>query len=112
MHITSGLIPLLASAVGITAAPTTLHSVARAVPDINEVARNPAPIDDRVNWDDHGKPTLGDISHLSQDGIKKLKELIKHLLGGRAVADADSIIVERSVPDFHHPAKNPVEIRP
>ncbi|KAI4639470.1 hypothetical protein J4E93_009299 [Alternaria ventricosa] len=82
MHATIALLPLLAFAMGIAAAPAPLHPVARAVPDINEVARNPAPIDHHVGWDDHGKPTLGDISHLSPEDIKKLKDLIKHLLGG------------------------------
>jgi hypothetical protein len=97
---------------GTAAAPTTLHSVTRAVPDINEVARNPAPIDDRVDWDDHGKPALGDTSHLSSDDLKKLKEVIKQLLSGRAVADAESIVIDRTTPNFHRSAKNPVEIRP
>jgi len=82
MHATIALLPLLAFAMGIAAAPAPLHPVARAVPDISEVARNPAPIDHHVGWDDHGKPTLGDISHLSPEDIKKLKDLIKHLLGG------------------------------
>ena len=112
MYATTTLFSLLNFAMGIAAAPTPLHAVARAVPDVNEVARNPAPIDDRVEWNDHGTPTLGDISHLSPDDLKKLKELIKHLLGGRAVADAESIVVDRSIPDLHDPAKNPVEIRP
>ncbi|KAG9191680.1 hypothetical protein G6011_10414 [Alternaria panax] len=111
MHITAVSIPLLAFTIGITAASIPPHSVARAIPDVNEVARNPAPIDDRVNWDDHGKPTLGNISHLSPDDLKKLKEIIKHLLGGRAVA-AESVVVHRSIPDFHDPTKKPVEIRP
>jgi hypothetical protein len=98
---------------GTAAVPTTLHSVARAVPDINEVARNPAPIDDRVDWDDHGKPALGDTNDLSSDDLKKLKELMKQLLSGRAVDDdAESIVVDRTTPNFHHSAKNPVEIRP
>jgi hypothetical protein len=112
MHATTALLPLLAFAMGIAAAPKPLQSIARAVPDINEIARNPAPIDDRVDWDDHGKPTLGDISHLRPDDLKKLKELIKHLLGDRAAADAKNIVVDRSTPDLHHPAKNPVEINP
>ena len=94
MHATTVLLPLLAFAMGIAAAPTPLYSVARAVPDINDVARNPAPIDDRVDWDDHGKPTLGDISHLNHEDLKELKELIKHLLGGRTVSDAESTIVD------------------
>ena len=102
MHITTGLIPLLASAVGITAAPTTLHSVARAVPDINEVARNPAPIDHRVGWDDHGKPTLGDVSHMDPGELKKLQELIKHLLDDKFATDADSFVVDSSSSDVHH----------
>jgi hypothetical protein len=101
MHATTVLLPVLAFAMGISAAPKSLRSVARAVPDINEVARNPAPIDHRVGWDDHGKPTLGDIGHMDPEELKKLQELIKHLLGGRAVADAESIVVDRSSSDVH-----------
>lgn len=97
MYTTTAIIPLLAFAMGTAAAPAPLHSAARALPDINEVARNPAPIDHRIGWDDHGKPTLGDITHLSPGDIKKLKDLIKHLLGGRAVVDAEHIVVDRSI---------------
>jgi hypothetical protein len=96
MHATNLLLPLLAFAMGSAAAPTSLHSVARAVPNLNTVARNPAPINHKVHWDEHGKPHLSaDISDVSLKDLKKLKEL-----GGR------------EAPSLHHVAKPPVEIRP
>ena len=100
MHAVSILLPLLAFAMGTAAAPTSLHSIARAVPDINTVARNPAPINHKVHWDNHGKPTLSaDISDVSPEDLEKLKEFIHHLGG-------------RDVPKLHHVAQPPVEIRP
>jgi hypothetical protein len=84
MHATI-LLPFFAFAMGIAAAPTSLHSVARAVPDINTVARNPAPINDKVHWDGHGKPTLSaDLSDISPEDLEKLKEFLHHL-GGRDI---------------------------
>jgi hypothetical protein len=100
MHAANLLLPLLAFAMGSDAAPTSLHSVARAVPDLNTVARNPAPINHKVHWDDHGKPRLSaDISDVSPEDLKKLKEYMHQLSG-------------REVPSLHHKAKPPVEIRP
>ncbi|KAF1832567.1 hypothetical protein BDW02DRAFT_554610 [Decorospora gaudefroyi] len=89
MHATTGLLPLLAFAVGIAAAPMPLHAVVRAVPDINAVIRNPAPINHKVHWD-HGKPTLStDVSHISPEELERLKDYI-YRLGGRDVASIGS----------------------
>jgi hypothetical protein len=46
MHFTTALLPLLAFAATVVAAPTPLHP--RRVPNVHEVIRNPAPIDSRV----------------------------------------------------------------
>jgi hypothetical protein len=100
MHATTVLLPLFAMVMGIAAAPTSLHSVARSVPDLNTVARNPAPINHKVHWDDHGRPSLSaDISDVSPEDVEKLKEFIHHLGG-------------RDIPNLHHVAQPPVEIRP
>lgn len=88
MHAPIALLPLLAFALSISAAPVSRQSVSRAVPDINEVARNPAPIDDRVHWED-GKPSLGDIGHVSWEDLQDLSELIHHLSGEEAVSDIE-----------------------
>ncbi|EUC44348.1 hypothetical protein COCMIDRAFT_98432 [Bipolaris oryzae ATCC 44560] len=78
MHVTITLISLLASVASIFAAPIPTQQVARTVPDISEVARNPAPIDNRIHWED-GKPSLGDTGNVSWEDFRKLKELIHHL---------------------------------
>ena len=100
MHATSVLLPFFALAMGIAAAPTSLRSASRGVPNINTVARNPAPINHKVHWDDHGRPSLStDISDVSPEDVEKLKEFIHHLGG-------------RDIPSLHHAAQPPVEIRP
>jgi len=80
MHATT-LLPLLIFATGIAAAPTLFHSVARAVPNIADVARNPAPINGKVHWE-HGKPYLGDVSDMKPEDREELEEIVHHL-GGR-----------------------------
>lgn len=110
MHATTVLLSLFAFAIGTIAAPMPLHSAARAVPDINEVARNPAPIDNRVHWE-HGKPSLGNISHLSREDLEKLKELIHHLRGGKDARDIENIVVDRSITSVEQPAKGPTGSR-
>ncbi|EOA83833.1 hypothetical protein ACJQWK_00760 [Exserohilum turcicum] len=107
MHPTVALIPFFAFITTISAVPISLHTVARSVPDINQVARNPAPIDGRVNWED-GKPSLGDTSNISKEDLKKLKDLIHHLLGERAAPDVAGIVVDRSIGDVQRPARDPV----
>ena len=73
--------------------------MSRAVPDINEVARNPAPIDDRVHWEG-GKPSLGETGYISWEDRKKLNELIRHLSGERADSEIEnSTVVKRSAED-------------
>ncbi|KAI8938405.1 hypothetical protein NX059_004300 [Plenodomus lindquistii] len=47
MLITIALLPLLAFATGVLAAPPARRPVIRSVPDINMVIRNPMPIDGR-----------------------------------------------------------------
>ena len=47
MHSATALLPLLAFNATVLAAPAPLHSVARGVPNVHEVIRNPAPVDDR-----------------------------------------------------------------
>jgi hypothetical protein len=87
MYATAAILPLLVFAMGIAAAPMPAHSVARAVPDINAVVRNPAPIDDRVDWNDHGEPVIADSACLKDPKERKKLEDLVHHLGGRDVAD-------------------------
>jgi hypothetical protein len=47
MKSTSIILPLMALTVSVLAAPMSSHPVARGVPKLHEVIRNPAPIDDR-----------------------------------------------------------------
>lgn len=110
MHATTVLLSLSAFAMDTAAAPMPLHSAARAVPDINEVARNPAPIDNRVHWE-HGKPSLSDISHLSREDLKNSEELIRHPLGGKDARDIENILVDRSIASVEQPAKGPTDSR-
>jgi len=49
MHSTTALLPLLAFAASVLAAPTPPQLAARAVPNLHEVIRNPAPIDSRLH---------------------------------------------------------------
>ncbi|KAH7549169.1 hypothetical protein BM1_10554 [Bipolaris maydis] len=104
MHAATALISLLVFATSISAAPVSTQAVARAVPDISEVARNPAPIDNRVHWED-GKPSLGDIGNISWEDLRKLKELMHHLSGGNEASNTGTIgEVKTSVKDhgkFH-----------
>ncbi|CAE7174832.1 hypothetical protein CFE70_005224 [Pyrenophora teres f. teres 0-1] len=78
MHATA-LFPLFLLATGIAAAPTTL--LTRAVPNIADVARNPAPINGKVHWE-HGKPYLGDVSDMKPKDRQELEDIVHHL-GGR-----------------------------
>lgn len=48
MHCSTILLPLLAFTTSALAAPTPLGAVVRAVPNLREVIRNPAPIDSRI----------------------------------------------------------------
>jgi hypothetical protein len=48
MHCSTILLPLLAFTASALAAPTPLGAVVRAVPNLREVIRNPAPIDSRI----------------------------------------------------------------
>lgn len=48
MHSTTIFLPLLAFAVGALAVPTPPHSLSRAMPNLHEVIRNPAPVDYRA----------------------------------------------------------------
>ncbi|XP_014552010.1 hypothetical protein COCVIDRAFT_41763 [Bipolaris victoriae FI3] len=80
MHAATAVISLITFVTSICAAPIPTKAAARAVPDISEVARNPAPIDNRVHWED-GKPSLGDADNVSWEDVQKLKELIHHLSG-------------------------------
>jgi hypothetical protein len=48
------LLSLLACAASVLAAPTPLHPVARGVPNLHEVIRNPAPIDHKCDGLDLG----------------------------------------------------------
>lgn len=80
MHATA-LLPLFILATGIAAAPTPLQPVVRAVPNIADVARNPAPINGKVHWE-HGRPYVGDVSDLKPEDREKLEEIVHHL-GGR-----------------------------
>lgn len=85
MYATTAILPLLVFAMSISAAPMPVQSVARAVPDIDTVIRNPAPIDDRVHWNDHGKPVIADYAaDIDPKERKKLEDFV-HRLGGRDV---------------------------
>ncbi|KAI0585562.1 hypothetical protein TUN199_04852 [Pyrenophora tritici-repentis] len=82
MHATA-LFPLFLLATGIAAAPTTL--LARAVPDIADVARNPAPINGKVHWE-NGKPYLGDVSDMKPKDRQELEDIITSIGSGAAVS--------------------------
>ncbi|KAF1946911.1 hypothetical protein EJ02DRAFT_393372 [Clathrospora elynae] len=105
MYATIALLPLLAFVATITASPTPLRSVARAVPDLKAVIRNPTPID--------GRKDINEILELL--GLEAL-DLPSH--SSRATTAIDNIaadpidVVGRAVPALHHIAHNPVEIRP
>jgi hypothetical protein len=49
MHSITALLPLLAFAASILAAPTPLQPVARTVPNLHEVIRNPAPVNEKLH---------------------------------------------------------------
>lgn len=104
MHAATAVISLITFVTSICAAPIPTKAAARAVPDISEVARNPAPIDNRVHWED-GKPSLGDADNVSWEDVQKLKELIHHLSGESEASNPVTIGgVETSVKDhvkFH-----------
>ncbi|USP73548.1 hypothetical protein yc1106_00822 [Curvularia clavata] len=92
MHALTTLLPLLGFVLNISAAPVSTQPVSRAVPDINEVARNPAPIDDRVHWEG-GKPSLGDIGDVSWQDFEDLKELIHHLSREEAAPEIEELTI-------------------
>ena len=81
MHATT-LLPLFILATGIAASPTPLQPVVRAVPNIADVARNPAPINHKTHWEDQGGPYVGDGSNKEPEDRKELEENVHHL-GGR-----------------------------
>ena len=101
------LLPLLAFAANVIAAPTPLRPLARSVPDIKSVIRNPAPIDHRVSLSLDGKP-LVDVDLESVN--------LNTLLSTRAAPAIDKTIVDpvdvvgRAVPSVHKPITNPVNI--
>ncbi|KAF2824246.1 hypothetical protein CC86DRAFT_52442 [Ophiobolus disseminans] len=49
MHSVAALLPLLAFAASILAAPTPLQPIARTMPNLHEVIRNPTPVDSRTH---------------------------------------------------------------
>jgi hypothetical protein len=74
MKSTSIILPFLALAAKVLAAPVPLYSVARSAPNLHEVIRNPAPIDNGCAID---------LSLLD----------IKLCLGGRALEAEDGSVV-------------------
>jgi hypothetical protein len=112
MHATTALLPLLALAATVVAAPTPVHEVARGLPNLREVIRNPKPIDAAKDLDEI-------LAALGKD-LKGLKGGVHGLLGGvaeRAVQSVEDIAVDSivvvskwyvdflhihlSFPDFH-----------
>jgi hypothetical protein len=51
MYSVTTFLPLFVLATGVLAAPTPLGPVARAVPALHEVIRNPSPINERLGLD-------------------------------------------------------------
>jgi hypothetical protein len=48
MYSLTTLLSLLAFAASVSASPTPVRSVARAIPHVHEVIRNPEPVDNRI----------------------------------------------------------------
>lgn len=73
MRSVTAILPLLAFAASILAAPTPLQPVGRAVPNVREVIRNPAPVDDnlRVEVD-----ILGNKLEIGLRGVPALEKEI------------------------------------
>lgn len=64
------LFPLFAFASTIQAAPSSLRLIAREVPDIKSVIRNPAPVDERFGFSDIvGLPRLPKLPILNDRAI-------------------------------------------
>ncbi|KAF1843335.1 uncharacterized protein K460DRAFT_143501 [Cucurbitaria berberidis CBS 394.84] len=102
------LLPLLAFAANIIAAPTPLRQVARAVPDIKSVIRNPAPIDETLLVSLNGHPIVDvDLSSVPNP---------KDVLIGRAAPAIDRTIVNpidvvgRSAPAIDRTIVNPIDV--
>lgn len=90
MHVHTTLLALFALVLSISATPLPMQPMPRAVPNIDEVARNPAPIDDRVHWE-NGKPSFNHNEDLPWEDWKKLNELIHDLSGESAAPDAEGL---------------------
>lgn len=101
MHATTALLPLLALATTILAAPTSLRPVVRAVPDLNMVIRNPEPIDHRAV-----------VTALLEGNIPEaLNKIVTRAPPALDKTLADPVdVVGRAVPAVEHNIKDPVDV--
>lgn len=100
MHATIALLPLVALATTVIAAPTSLHHVARAVPDVKAVIRNPAPVDHRSGFEisvDVDLPKVNDILHRAAPAVDKIR-----------INPVD--VVGRAVPNVEKKIKDPTDV--
>jgi len=103
MHTTTAILSLLAFTTGISAVPIGQRPVARAVPDINMVIRNPMPID--------GKGAIDAILH---GNLPEAIEIITNRAAPALTADnplGNPVdVVGRASPPVRKPIKNPVDV--
>lgn len=103
MHATTAFLPLIAFATGILAAPIFQRPVARAVPDISMVIRNPMPID--------GKGAIDAILHGNiPEAIEIITSRATPILTADNALDNPIDVVGRASPPVHRPIKNPVAV--
>lgn len=100
------LLPLLGFAASTIAAPTPLRPLARSVPDIKSVIRNPAPIDHSVAVEVDHKP-LADVN-LESVNLNTILTRAAPAIDRKIVDPVD--VVGRAVPSIHRPITDPVNI--
>ncbi|CAO2652759.1 Nn.00g021700.m01.CDS01 [Neocucurbitaria sp. VM-36] len=108
MRTATTLLPLLAFAAGIIAAPTPLRSSPRAVPDIKTVIRNPAPIDHKLGL------SVGNLASVKVD-LSSIKNPLDGVKERAAPAIDETIVdpvdvVRRAKPALDHTIADPVDI--
>jgi hypothetical protein len=79
MHSATVLLPLLALAASVIAMPMPPHPLVRGVPNVHEVIRNPAPIDERISVNAGLKSFLEDLVdiQISTRATPKVEKKIK-----------------------------------
>ena len=108
MRTATTLLPLLAFAAGIIAAPTPLRSFPRAVPDIKTVIRNPAPINHKLGL------SVGKLASLKVDlspipnPLDGVQERAAPAIDKTIVDPVD--VVKRAKPALDQAIADPVDI--